>query len=249
MKRKNREINIFSMSALDLFASAMGAFLLIAVMSLPYYLKTDHNLVDEIEKLKNKIILVKAQLSDLQQQNEELQKKLETSQSENNERNKQLEICQEKNKELQNKNTQLEEQAKQMQKKLSKTFCAINMNWSSSENQDIDMYVIDPRGRNYNFARNSRKYSGSDAMFTVDSRGVKDGAEVWITSELDPGEYKIYYRYYSGTGPVNVHGRVFTKSFTKDLPIKKMDSPDNSTKKHIATITVDANGNASLETF
>lgn len=37
-RQKNREINIFSMSALDLFASALGAFILITVAALPYYL-------------------------------------------------------------------------------------------------------------------------------------------------------------------------------------------------------------------
>ena len=37
MKRRSREINIFSMSALDLFASALGAFILLAVIALPFF--------------------------------------------------------------------------------------------------------------------------------------------------------------------------------------------------------------------
>lgn len=37
MKVRNREINIFSMSALDLFASGMGAFILLAVIALPFF--------------------------------------------------------------------------------------------------------------------------------------------------------------------------------------------------------------------
>ena len=37
MKRRNREINIFSMSALDLFASALGAFILLAIVIFPYF--------------------------------------------------------------------------------------------------------------------------------------------------------------------------------------------------------------------
>ncbi|GAA5218257.1 vWA domain-containing protein [Corallincola platygyrae] len=37
MQRRNREINIFSMSALDLFASGMGAFILIAILLFPYF--------------------------------------------------------------------------------------------------------------------------------------------------------------------------------------------------------------------
>ena len=40
MKRKNREINIFSMSALDLFASALGAFILLTVVIFPYFPNT-----------------------------------------------------------------------------------------------------------------------------------------------------------------------------------------------------------------
>lgn len=39
MRRKDRELNIFSMSALDLFASALGAFILITLILLPYYLQ------------------------------------------------------------------------------------------------------------------------------------------------------------------------------------------------------------------
>ena len=40
MKRKNREISIFSMSALDLFASALGAFILIAIVMIPHFPNT-----------------------------------------------------------------------------------------------------------------------------------------------------------------------------------------------------------------
>ena len=43
MKRRNREISIFSMSALDLFASALGAFILIAVVIFPYFPNTTRN--------------------------------------------------------------------------------------------------------------------------------------------------------------------------------------------------------------
>ena len=40
MRTRSREINIFSMSALDLFASALGAFILIAVVLFPYFPNT-----------------------------------------------------------------------------------------------------------------------------------------------------------------------------------------------------------------
>ncbi len=39
MKRRPRDIEVFSMSAIDLFAAAMGAFALLAIILLPYYQK------------------------------------------------------------------------------------------------------------------------------------------------------------------------------------------------------------------
>lgn len=39
MKRRSREINVFSMSAIDLFACAMGAFILLSLILFQYYLK------------------------------------------------------------------------------------------------------------------------------------------------------------------------------------------------------------------
>ena len=56
MKRKSRELSIFSMSALDLFASALGAFILISVVMFPYFPNTgtaDQRDLDEaLERLQ-----------------------------------------------------------------------------------------------------------------------------------------------------------------------------------------------------
>ena len=45
MKKRSREINIFSMSALDLFASAMGAFMLLALVYLVFFTMTSRSSV------------------------------------------------------------------------------------------------------------------------------------------------------------------------------------------------------------
>ncbi len=47
--RKNREINIFSMSALDLFAGALGAFFLLMMVLFPYY-KKDNEILEKLAK-------------------------------------------------------------------------------------------------------------------------------------------------------------------------------------------------------
>ncbi len=40
MRRRRREIDVFSMSALDLFASGMGAFIILTVVAMPFFPKT-----------------------------------------------------------------------------------------------------------------------------------------------------------------------------------------------------------------
>ena len=41
MLRRNREIVIFNLSAIDLFCSGMGAVMVLMVLLMPYYGKTD----------------------------------------------------------------------------------------------------------------------------------------------------------------------------------------------------------------
>ena len=48
MRSRSREFNVFGMSALDLFASALGAFILIAVVLMPYFLRVDRQVVEQI---------------------------------------------------------------------------------------------------------------------------------------------------------------------------------------------------------
>jgi hypothetical protein len=52
MRRRNREIQIFSVSALDLFASAMGVFALLAVILFPYYLKSEQQFTEEAQDVR-----------------------------------------------------------------------------------------------------------------------------------------------------------------------------------------------------
>ena len=46
MKRKSKTVQIFSLSAIDLLASALGSFVVLAVILYPYYLKTQRTVAD-----------------------------------------------------------------------------------------------------------------------------------------------------------------------------------------------------------
>lgn len=79
MKPRNREINIFNLSMLDVISGAMGAFLILMVVALPYYKKDTINLTKEISALAVKVEQQQAELKQKQSELEEKQKELERS--------------------------------------------------------------------------------------------------------------------------------------------------------------------------
>lgn len=77
MKRKSREINIFNISLLDIFASATGAFMLIMFVSLPFFPNTGDSaervadVKEELNKANGKLENVEKALATTQGQLEE----------------------------------------------------------------------------------------------------------------------------------------------------------------------------------
>lgn len=69
MKKRSREINIFSMSALDLFASAMGAFILITIVLFPFF----PNMGDSSESITEERARLEQEKAKLQQERAKLE--------------------------------------------------------------------------------------------------------------------------------------------------------------------------------
>jgi len=84
MRAKNREINIFNMSLLDILTGMLGAFLFLMLGLLPYYAKVSKNkdmnpeelrqLREENKSLRDQTALQQQQIGDLQKQLDDLQK-------------------------------------------------------------------------------------------------------------------------------------------------------------------------------
>ena len=86
MKRRDRSLNVFSISALDMFASALGAFILIMLILMPYYLKIEEDLRDDLaaaksaqQRAEQDLKKKSAQLAAAQQKIQTLQSKLKNS--------------------------------------------------------------------------------------------------------------------------------------------------------------------------
>ncbi len=66
MKQRSREISIFNMSALDLFASALGAFILITLLLLPYFPNPDPGPAqEEAEKTRSGAVAAETEIEEL----------------------------------------------------------------------------------------------------------------------------------------------------------------------------------------
>ena len=72
MKKRSREISIFSMSMLDLFASALGAFMLITIVLLPFFPNLNISGLEEAELEREKATLEQAK-TELEQAKTELE--------------------------------------------------------------------------------------------------------------------------------------------------------------------------------
>lgn len=75
MRRSSRNIEIFSLSALDLFACALGAFIVISILLFPFYQKT-LPLIQQVAALQNQLSAAAAQSAAQAQEIKELQDQL-----------------------------------------------------------------------------------------------------------------------------------------------------------------------------
>lgn len=87
MKRKNRDLNVFSMSALDLFASALGAFILLAVVFLPFFPNTGdspimvENVLKDLAEKSAELDDTKDKLKSAEDENDKLKGDLEEAEA------------------------------------------------------------------------------------------------------------------------------------------------------------------------
>lgn len=80
MKRKTGEVTVFSMSALDLFAGALGAFILLAVILFPFFPNTGDSPI-RVAELQLQLEAMNEELDSLKAQQDELNERLAAAES------------------------------------------------------------------------------------------------------------------------------------------------------------------------
>lgn len=214
-----REHNIFGMAALDLFASALGAFILITVVLLPYFPNT----------------------RDWRELVADLRAQLDAAQSELDDTREQLSRCVAERDRQSRLLDDTERALAACTEKLKKRFVLVLISWATRD--DVDLHVIDPQSREFYFKL--REHIGSDAKLEEDNR-QGPGNEIWLHPAATAGDYRIYYRYYARrTSSVSVRGAVLTPAGRVPLETRLLRAEGE--KPLVAVVHVDADGTATVQ--
>ena len=241
MKRPSRNIEIFSMSALDIFASALGAFIVIALILFPYFLK-NYDVVNVLEETRQQLQQSEQENQQIAASLEQAQSQLETAQSDNRRINDELAQAESQLAQAQNQLQAAQSENRQLEQQLAQTFVVVVMKWG--KRNDIDLHVIDPEGRKFNFSKNNRgrsDYPDTGAELSIDNT-KGPGIEIWEHPQAISGQYQVGYHYYSGanSGETLVQGSVYHRDGM--IKLRDVTLPGVDSFIHVANVIVRENG-------
>jgi hypothetical protein len=199
------------MSVLDMFASALGAFIMCSVILFPYFKK---DVSQEVTAAKET----------LQARSKELDTKLkEVRQIDEQIRKQDQEVKQVRD--LQAKLNVCKQGLNQCQVAVGKNFLLVEIQWEKEIN--VDLHVTDSGGNEYYWRKTNRcecEFPGKKARLSVDSFGSsRGGIEVWIEPEVKPGSYFVdYVIERPSTDDIKVVGSVIDRLGTRALEVKTL---------------------------
>lgn len=219
------------MSALDLFASALGAFMLLTIAALPFFPNTGDSpgLMAEIEANMGE------QLDIMSQELETVTDALEQAQIE-------LAMC-----EAESENTpeiiltDVQDELESCQAQLSQTFVMAVISWTTGD--DVDLHVVDPNGNEYYW--NETTFPGSNAALIKDNT-TGPSNEMWLSTTADEGDYELHINMFtkSDSTPALITGSILHRNGELLIPDTTLNN--SGEKPLVARFRVDAQGNVTL---
>jgi hypothetical protein len=230
MRRPSRNIEIFSMSVLDMFASALGAFIMVTIILFPYY--NDHQILDiktrEVKGVDDEIQSATDKLSDA----EEVSRQQNTVIAQTGR--------------IQSESRQCRMNADDCKIMLAKKFLVVQIQWR--ERADVDLVVIDPDGNRFTYDHNNRTgadFPGTEAQLSVDMK-FGPGIEVWQNPSARAGDYRVIYRVANMADPsVTVEGWYIHRNTGRvALPRKVIDFINRDVP--VALLRISQSGNIAM---
>ena len=128
-----------------------------------------------------------------------------------------------------------------LERERRRKFLLVTISWSDDD--DVDLHVVDPAGNEFYYG--ARSHAGSGARFEEDTTDGP-GNEVWLHPQVTPGEYRVYYNLFSDGGApgVSVRGSVVHSIDRDELPSRRLTREGNRTL--VATVVVDRDANVTV---
>ena len=257
MRSRSREINVFSMSALDLFASALGAFILISIVLMPYFLRLSD---DEVLKLQQDLNEAQAALRETRQQLDQAQNALQQCEQRAAACSQQVDALRQEVDRLRAALEQAERERDQAQpalqrcqqeleaceEKLSKTFLAIVIQWPTSLH-DVDLHIIDPTGSEFYYS--AKTIPGRPGELSADTT-VGPGVEIWEVPVAPPGEYRVLYNFFArndNSEAARVKGGVYHRDGHRSFRDRTLTRERRANAMLVAVVTVNDDGSVDID--
>lgn len=238
MKLRSREINVFSMSALDLFASALGAFILISIVLMPYFLRADHQ---EVNRLRSELEQSQAVEARTRERLEQQQRDLEQCRAREASCQKELEAARPAVSGLQSCQAELHA----CEERLSKTFLAVIIQWETQAH-DVDLHIVDAAGKEFSYER--KTIAGRPGELSADTL-AGPGVEVWEVSEAPPGQYRVLYNLFDqneNEEPAVVKGSVYHRDGRSRFRERRLTRVGRDNAVLAAMVTVGNDGSVDI---
>jgi flagellar motor protein MotB len=266
------------MSALDLFASALGAFILITIVLLPYYLKVDRSVLDDLKKTEALLAQCEVQKNGLSDQISSLQTNIQVCRDQNQQLQEQTQTLQSSVTGCQEEHTNLQTQLTQTQSNLQQT--QQNLNQCNNQKQQIDKQLQQSQHFNQQCAKELQEifliavmtWDTKDDidLHVVDPQGreyyykqkvhpnshyelsvdttVGPGVEIWEAPSASPGVYQVYYRLYKQNDPK--HALIKGRIYYRNKVVVLDDKQivHQGEKVYVTSITIDQEGQVVIDT-
>lgn len=226
MRRSNRNIEIFSMSVLDLFAAALGAFILCTVILFPYYKKDNskeraateaalEQKTTELDRANKQIIEIQARAPAQEQTVRQIAENDST-----------LRQCR--------------KESLDCAALLAKTFLLVQIEWQDTVG--VDLQVTDSHGNVFSWFktnRTGRDFPNSRASLSIVVQ-TGPGIAYWIDPSAAPGTYVVEYTMQRPPqGDVEVRGVFLSHAGKLSLPTKTLHSGQSRVRAGVIRIADD----------
>ena len=273
MKRRNREISIFNMSALDLFASALGAFILLAVVIFPYFPNTaravvapppspappipDPRLQEQLDDVQRRLAEAQRQLAEAREDASDLEEirdqlaEVEDLLTASQEQLAEAETDANDVEEIRRRLVEAEERMAGAQDREDRLQEALEgerrrkfLLVTISWDGNDDVDLHIVDPRGNRYYYGARRHPGSLAQFEEDTVDGP-GNEVWLHPRVEPGNYEIHYNlFWKRSSIVNVRGSVVHSHDRHELQDVQLSVEGD--RRLVATVVVDPQGNVEV---